>query len=175
MAEDKQKRHPVNWVRWIHRDKLDANAYNPNHVAPLEMELLKTSILEDGWTQPVVIREDMTIVDGFHRWLTSGDPEVYELTDGYVPCVVLKPANNTHHAMMSTIRHNRARGTHHVLKMADIVIALIQDGQLQIEDVMEGLGMEKEEVTRLFERGNMLKRASADEFTPGWVPQPKGK
>jgi ParB-like chromosome segregation protein Spo0J len=72
---DKQ---PVNQVQWIDRNELNANDYNPNYVAPPELELLKTSIKEDGWTQPIVILQDKTIVDGFHRWTVSADPELID-------------------------------------------------------------------------------------------------
>src|SRR5258708_4407167 len=76
---------PIGHVHWVKRSLLRANDYNPNHVAPPELALLKVSIMEDGWTQPIVIRKDYEIVDGFHRWTVSGDPEVSALTDGMVP------------------------------------------------------------------------------------------
>ena len=98
---------PVNAVKWVDRNSLNANDYNPNFVAPPELELLKTSIIEDGWTQPIVILSDNTIVDGFHRWTISGDPEVGNLTDGKVPVVVVDFDKD--HRMMSTIRHNRSK------------------------------------------------------------------
>ena len=133
---DKQ---PVNQVQWIDRNELNANDYNPNHVAPPELELLKTSIKEDGWTQPIVILEDKTIVDGFHRWTVSGTPELMEMTGGKVPCVIVNFDKD--HRMMSTIRHNRARGTHAVLKMADIVREMKQDN-LSDKEIMDRLSME---------------------------------
>lgn len=161
---------PVNGVVWKHRDELRSNVYNPNSVFPLEMDLLRTSILEDGWTQPIVARADGEIVDGFHRWTMSADPKVYALTDGYVPVVVLPVEGDMAHQMMSTIRHNRARGSHYVLKMADIVNVLVGEMGLSSEEIMERLGMEAEEVKRLNERGNMLKRGSKEGFNNGWVP-----
>lgn len=161
---------PVNNVQWKHRDELHSNIYNPNQVYPLEMSLLKTSILEDGWTQPIVARADGEIVDGFHRWTISADPEIYALTDGYVPVVSLPVEGDMAHQMMSTIRHNRARGSHYVLKMADIVGVLVDQMQLPEAEIMRRLGMEAEEVKRLHERGNMLKRGSKDGFNNGWVP-----
>ena len=68
-------KQPIDKVQWIHRDKLKPNNYNPNMVAPPELRLLKISILEDGWTQPIVVNSDMTIVDGFHRWTLSKDKD----------------------------------------------------------------------------------------------------
>ena len=161
---------PVSNVQWLHRDTLHSNLYNPNQVFDLELDLLKTSILEDGWTQPIVARADGEIVDGFHRWGISADPAIHALTDGYVPVVVLPVEGDLAHQMMSTIRHNRARGSHHVLKMADIVGVLVDQLNLPEAEIMKRLGMEKEEVKRLHERGNMLKRGSKEGFNNGWVP-----
>jgi len=163
---DKQ---PVNQVQWIDRNELNANDYNPNHVAPPELELLKTSIKEDGWTQPIVILEDKTIVDGFHRWTVSGTPELMEMTDGKVPCVIVNFDKD--HRMMSTIRHNRARGTHAVLKMADIVREMKQDN-LSDKEIMDRLSMEEEELERLLDNSGMTIRGTKDVegFGKSWVP-----
>lgn len=162
---------PVNNVIWLDRRLLKANAYNPNHIAPPELELLKVSILEDGWTQPIVIRPDFEIVDGFHRWMISDDQEIWTMTDGMVPVVILPEVEgDLSHQMMSTIRHNRARGSHYVLRMADIVATLLADGAIKEKDLIVRLGMEQDEITRLKDRGNMLKRGSANGFNQGWVP-----
>jgi ParB-like chromosome segregation protein Spo0J len=164
---DKQ---PVSTVEWIDPKTLSANLYNPNHVAPPELELLKLSIMEDGWTQPIVARADGQIVDGFHRWrLATTDKQVAALTGGLVPVVRLAPRTNADQ-MMSTIRHNRARGTHGVLKMADIVRSLADEFKLPEEEIMRRLGMEDEEVERLLDTGGMVKRGSASVFANGWVP-----
>lgn len=160
---------PVSNVQWLPREQLHANDYNPNVVAPPERKLLRLSILEDGWTQPIVRRPDDEIVDGFHRWETSNDPAVWALTDGLVPTVVLRPADEAHQRM-STIRHNRARGTHHVVKMADIVATLVSSG-LPPTEVALRLGMEQEEVRRLLDRGRMTERgASPDGMGEAWRP-----
>ena len=153
---DKQ---PVNKVEWIDRNELNANDYNPNHVAPPELELLKTSIIEDGWTQPIVILSDKTIVDGFHRWTLSNDPEVSAMTDGKVPVVTVDFDKD--HRMMSTIRHNRARGTHAVL-----------EDNLSDKEIMERLSMEEEELERLLDNSGMTIRGTKqiDGFGKSWVP-----
>jgi ParB-like chromosome segregation protein Spo0J len=163
---DKQ---PVNQVQWIDRNELNANDYNPNYVAPPELELLKTSIKEDGWTQPIVILQDKTIVDGFHRWTISADPELIIMTDGKVPCVIVDFDKD--HRMMSTIRHNRARGTHAVLKMADIVREMKQDN-LSDKEIMDRLSMEEEELERLLDSSGMTIRGTkdVDGFGKSWVP-----
>lgn len=162
---------PINSISWVPRAELHANNYNPNHVAPPELELLKISILEDGWTQPIVAKPDGEIVDGFHRWLVSGKPEIYALTDGYVPVVRLENEVSKEQQMMATIRHNRARGTHHVLKIADIVREMIDIHKLPMQEVMKRLQMEEEEVERLYDRAGMKKRGRQDNFNNGWVPK----
>ena len=84
-------KQPLDKITWIDRDQLKPNNYNPNKVAPPELKLLKTSIIEDGWTQPIVINPDFTIVDGFHRWTISGHKEIHKLTKGKVPTVMISP------------------------------------------------------------------------------------
>jgi ParB-like chromosome segregation protein Spo0J len=166
---------PVSRLRWIHRDRLTGNSWNPNHAAPPERELLKLSILENGWTMPIVTYRESAdeagplfeIADGYHRWLTSGDPKVYALTGGLVPVVVLH-ADDPVLARLATIRHNRARGTHRVLGMADLVAELLELG-LEPNEIGRRLQMDAEEVDRLADRGNMLKRGAASEFNTGWT------
>ncbi|MFL9999012.1 ParB/RepB/Spo0J family partition protein [Paraburkholderia sediminicola] len=117
---------PVSRVTWIHRDRIQANDYNPNRVAPPELELLIVSILEDGFTQPLVVLDEgngFVLVDGYHRWLVSADRRIAARYGGYVPVAQIDA--DPVHRMMSTIRHNRARGIHAVLPMADIVRAII--------------------------------------------------
>lgn len=158
---------PVSRVQWIDRALLQPNHYNPNHVAPPELELLITSITEDGWTQPIVILPDYTIVDGFHRYTVSADPRIQALTGGQVP-VVMVELDQTHR-MMSTIRHNRARGEHGVMPMASIVRTMHEDG-VSTEEIQRRLGMEEEEVDRLLDRSGMTMRGSADGVGKAWVP-----
>lgn len=162
---------PVSVVSWVDRDLLQANDWNPNHQAPPEFRLLKTSILENGWTQPIVARvagDHYEIVDGFHRWSVSGDKEVAALTGGLVPVVVLAAETDDAVARMATIRHNRARGTHGVLPMADIVADLIERG-LDQGEIGARLGMDPEEVDRLADRGVMVRRGAAEGFNNGWT------
>jgi ParB-like chromosome segregation protein Spo0J len=119
---------------------------------------------EDGADDEGLLYE---IVDGYHRWKTSEDPEVYALTDGLVPVVELKQPDQAL-LRMATIRHNRARGTHHVLKMADIVAELAEMG-ITADEIGRRLQMDEEEVDRLLDRGVMTKRGSAASFGNGWT------
>ena len=97
------EKHPINNVIWLHRDQLTVNNYNPNKVAQPELELIKISLEEDGWTAPIVITEDNEIVDGYHRWLVTSDPRIYQLTRGYVPVVTINPKDRASQ-QMATIR-----------------------------------------------------------------------
>jgi ParB-like chromosome segregation protein Spo0J len=162
---------PLASIRWLPREALSANDWNPNKQAPPEHRLLATSILENGWTQPIVAREQADgsyeIVDGFHRWTVSAQPKIAALTDGLVPVVVLPPTDPAT-ARMATVRHNRARGTHHVLGMAEIVDDLLKLG-IEPAEISRRLEMDPEEVDRLADRGNMLQRHAPDGFNAGWT------
>lgn len=160
---------PVSRVEWVNRDKLQPNDYNPNKVAPPEVELLKISILEDGWTQPIVVLPDYTIVDGFHRYTVAGYQEITDKYSGQVPVVVVDA--DPVHRQMSTIRHNRARGTHGVLPMAEIVRGMVKEG-IQREEIMRRLQMEPEEVDRLLDRAGMPASAGSG-FGKSWKPTGK--
>lgn len=166
MSTDRQ---PISRVQWVPRGKLRANNYNPNAVAPPELELLKLSIIEDGWTSPICTLPDYTIVDGFHRWTVSADKRIRAMTGGLVPVVVIDA--DKAHRMMSTIRHNLARGTHAVLKMAEIVRSMVMDG-LERGEICRRLGMEDEELDRLLDRAGMTVRGTVgvDGFGRAWVP-----
>ena len=162
---------PISTVEWVDPDTLRANGYNPNHVAPPEMRLLKLSIMENGWTQPIVAHPDGEIIDGFHRWtLALKDSAVRSLTGGLAPVVRVQDAGDEM-SRLATIRHNRARGNHFVGQMAEIVNELVAGG-MSTAEVEKRLGMDKEEVRRLIDRGDSLKRNAADDFGTGWVPAP---
>jgi ParB-like chromosome segregation protein Spo0J len=171
MAQDIDNQ-PISKVKWISRDSLKPNDYNPNKVAPPELELLITSILEDGWTQPIVILPDNTIVDGFHRYTVSADKRLMAKFKGMVPTVTvdIDPV----HRQMSTIRHNRARGTHGILPMAKIVQHIILEG-VSKEEIQARLGMEDEEVDRLVDRSGMPTQAAKHQegFGNSWKPKAK--
>lgn len=163
------KSDPVSNVRWIHRDELQPNDYNPNKQAPPEHELLVESILQSGWTQPIVALEDGVIVDGFHRYLASADPRLVKRYKGMVPVVTLQA--DPVHRKMATVRHNRARGTHGILRMADLVRQMIEDG-VSREDIQRGLGMEDEEIDRLTSRAGMPVKYG-EGFGEAWKPKPR--
>lgn len=158
---------PVMQVRMIPIERLRANDYNPNRVATPEMKLLKHSIQEDGYTQPIVtFYDDETdmyeIVDGFHRYTVGKD--MLKLKE--LPCTVIdKPISNR---MASTIRHNRARGTHQINNMSEIVVDLAKNGWEDYQIAKE-LGMELDEVLRLKQVSGLKEAFSNHEFSKSWT------
>lgn len=148
---DKKFISPVYNIKKIPVEMIEANNYNPNKVATKEMQLLYTSIKEDGYTMPIVCYYDKEknkyiIVDGFHRFRTILEhKDIYEREDGCIPVSIIdKDINNR---MASTIRHNRARGKHEVELQASLV-SMLKDGWSE-EKIMKELGMTLEEVQRL--------------------------
>ena len=136
---------PISHVLWIDLDQIEANNYNPNSVAKTELKLLQTSILADGYTQPVVTfydeeRDMYTIVDGFHRFTCCKiNKEINRRTGNKLPIVVIKKDINDR--MASTVRHNRARGKHSIEGMSDMVFKMLENGMSDTEICSE-LGME---------------------------------
>lgn len=156
--------HPISAVEWVPAETLRANNYNPNAMTESERRLLKISLLEDGWTQPIVARSDGEIVDGFHRWTVAmTDAHVSGMSGGMVPVVRLDSDPVTQR--LSTIRHNRARGRHGVLKMGDIVQDLVTVLGAQPEEVAQRLQMEREEVERLGDTRGAAARFAGDGFS----------
>jgi len=162
---------PVDCVRWIESDKVIANDYNPNKVAPPEMKLLERSIEQDGYTQPIVAYYDKKqdkyiIVDGFHRHRVGKESNVIKnRVKGYLPVVVIdKPLKDR---IASTIRHNRARGTHEILPMAEIVQKLYFSG-MSDKKIMQELGMEKDELLRLKQFTGLGALFAGREYSKAW-------
>jgi ParB-like chromosome segregation protein Spo0J len=141
---------PVGRVRWVEVDRVRPNDYNPNAVASPELKLLHTSIMADGYTQPVVVvaeGDDYVIVDGFHRYYVAKNyPDVRERYQGKVPVVVLEKTPNER--MAATVRHNRARGKHSIKGMSNLVYQMLANGASD-EEIARSLGMEAEELFRL--------------------------
>jgi len=162
---------PVDRIRWVPIDMVEPNDYNPNSVAKVELGLLYTSILHDGYTQPVVTiwdseKEKYVIVDGFHRYFTCrNNQDIRDRNLGYLPVVVLdKPINDR---MASTVRHNRARGKHSIDGMSNMVFQMLENGWSEAEICAE-LGMEAEEVLRLKHITGFSKLFEDVEYKKAW-------
>ena len=162
---------PVYNVQAIPVEKIKANDYNPNRVAPPEMKLLEISIWEDGFTQPIVCyydkdKDEYIVVDGFHRFTTMlTSPRIYEREGGKMPVVVIdKPLGDR---MASTIRHNRARGSHNVDLMSNIVKELLE---LEKSDawIARNIGMSADEILRLKQVTGLASLFKDEEFSKSW-------
>jgi ParB-like chromosome segregation protein Spo0J len=178
------KTEPVDFVKWVANDQVFANDYNPNSVAPPEMELLATSIGNDGYTQPIVTwvqDKGHEVVDGFHRHRVGKEnPIIQARVHGYLPVVAINEGrDDLGDRMASTIRHNRARGKHKVESMSEIVVELKR--RFWSDDkIAKELGMEADEVLRLqqvtglaclFEDRDFSEAWEADDFTDDGVEE----
>jgi ParB-like chromosome segregation protein Spo0J len=147
---------PLSTLQWVDRDKLHANDYNPNKVSEENLQLLIQSIETNGWTLPIVVRPDYTIIDGFHRWTVAGREPLLSKLGGKVPVVIVNHASEADD-IYGTITHNRARGTHLLEPMKAIVKRLIDEGKT-VKEISKQLGMRPEEIFRLsdFSRDEFL-------------------
>lgn len=166
-------RSPVYDVERVPFEKIEPNSYNPNAVAPPEMRLLYDSIKEDGYTMPIVCyydkkRDVYIIVDGFHRYRVMRDyPDIYRREEGMLPVTVIdKPLDQR---MASTIRHNRARGSHSVDLMSNIIKELHDLGRSDAW-ISKHLGMEQDEILRLKQITGLAELFRDVEFGQAWKP-----
>lgn len=167
------KNEPVDCVLWVKNESVHANDYNPNSVMPPEMELLRVSISEDGYTQPIVtmLEQDQTreVVDGFHRNRVGKECEdIQARVLGYLPVVTInEDRKDKGDRMAATIRHNRARGKHSVVKMSEIVGALIKRNW-SYDKISKKLGMEHDEVLRLSQVTGLTELFADKDFSIAW-------
>lgn len=163
---------PVGQVMWVDIDRVQANDYNPNSVAGAEMKLLYTSIKHDGYTQPIVTIYDeeldkFIIVDGFHRYFTcKSNQDIRDRNHGRLPIVVIEKDINER--MAATVRHNRARGSHSVDGMANMVFSMLEQGWKDA-DICNHLGMEPEELLRLKHITGFSKLFENTDYKKAWV------
>lgn len=166
------KNEPVDYVKWVLAETVVANDYNPNKVAPPEMELLEISIMNDGYTQPVVTFPNngkIEVVDGFHRTRVSKESKIVrERVKGYTPTVIIrKEQSDKNDRIASTIRHNRARGKHQVDAMSEIVLEL-KNRNWKNERIARELGMDEEEILRLCQITGLQDIFKDDDFSRSW-------
>jgi ParB-like chromosome segregation protein Spo0J len=169
------KSEPVDCVLWVKNETVHSNDYNPNSVAPPEMELLRLSISADGYTQPIVSMleqngETREVIDGFHRNRVGKEcEEIQTRVHGYLPVVTInEDRTKINDRVASTIRHNRARGKHKIDAMSDIVIDL-KKRNWSDEKISKNLGMDKDEVLRLCQIGGLIELFSDKEFSKSWI------
>jgi ParB-like chromosome segregation protein Spo0J len=163
---DWTKKHPVSNVMWVESNKIFANDYNPNSVAPPEMKLLQHSIECDGYTQPIVCwktEQGYEVVDGFHRFSVG-----IKKSFSHLPIVVINPdRTDRNDRIAATIRHNRARGKHQVGAMSEIVQELVRRNWTD-KKIAKELGMEQDEVLRLKQISGLAELFADEEFSEAW-------
>lgn len=171
--EETTEKSPVYNVRAVPVEKIRVNDYNPNIVAPPEMKLLEISIWEDGFTMPCVCyydkeQDDYILVDGYHRYqVLKTSQRVYERENGLLPVVVIN--KDLSNRMASTIRHNRARGTHNIELMCNIVAELDRAG-MSDQWIMKNIGMDKDELLRLKQISGLAELFASRDFS---IPEEK--
>jgi ParB-like chromosome segregation protein Spo0J len=167
---------PVDCVIWVKNDTVIANDYNPNSVAPPEMELLRLSIANDGYTQPIVSMDNNNgtreVIDGFHRNRVGKEcQDIQSRVHGYLPVVTIRESQKGQNdRVASTIRHNRARGKHKVESMSDIVVDLKRRNWSD-EKISKELGMDRDEVLRLTQISGLTEMFANKEFSMAWIPE----
>lgn len=167
---------PVDCVLWVKNESVHANDYNPNSVAPPEMELLRVSISNDGYTQPIVSMDNgdgtREVIDGFHRNRVGKECEdIQKRVNGYLPVVTIRDSqSDKNNRIASTIRHNRARGKHKVESMSDIVVDLKRRNWSD-EKICKELGMDRDEVLRLCQISGLIEMFADKEFSQAWEPE----
>lgn len=171
------KNEPVDFVKWTLSENVVANDYNPNKVAPPEMELLEVSILNDGYTQPIVTwnnpeKGKTEVIDGFHRNRVGKESKIVnKRIMGYLPTVnIRKEQSGKNDRIASTIRHNRARGKHQVDAMSEIVIEL-KNRNWSNQRIAKQLGMDEEEVLRLCQISGLEHLFSDKDFSRAWIAE----
>ena len=170
----KTYRSPVYSVIPVHIDKVIANEYNPNRVAPPEMKLLELSIWEDGFTQPIVTYYDSEndkyiVVDGFHRYsILKNSKRIRQRENEMLPVVVID--KEIGERMASTIRHNRARGTHNIDLMSNMVAELVEMGKSDTW-IAKHLGMDIDELLRLKQITGLAALFKNREYSWSWVQE----
>lgn len=176
-SESPFKNEPVDFVKWVRCDDVVANDYNPNKVAPPEMELLEVSIMNDGYTQPVVTWDNaekgkIEVIDGFHRNRVAKESKIVsKRINGYLPIVNIRTEQSgKNDRIASTIRHNRARGKHQVDAMSEIVIELKNRNWTNTR-IAKQLGMDEEEVLRLCQVSGLEHLFSDKDFSNSWITE----
>lgn len=154
---------PLSSLQWVPVEKLHANGWNPNKVTGQNLELLVQSILTNGWTLPIVVKPDYTIIDGFHRWTVAQREPLRSKLGGKCPVVIVDHHGDENADVYGTITHNRARGTHLLEPMKAIVKKLLNEGK-SVKEIGKQLGMRPEEVFRLsgFTREEFLEMMTKD-------------
>lgn len=161
---------PVDRIVWRQAENLRTNGWNPNVVHRPELRLLETSILQNGWVQPILVSRDDLVIDGFHRLqLALTSKELRKRYKGQVPCAVMDIPEAE--AMLLTVRINRAKGTHVAVRLSELVRSVINDGGIAPDEVARQLGATRAEIDLLYEADLFKARGiPGRDYSKAWVP-----
>ena len=162
---------PISNIIWKATSELVANDYNPNVVFTPEMNLLKLSLMLNGWIQPILITQHNVIIDGFHRFtLSSRDKDIIAKYGGMVPCAVLTLTEAER--ILLTVRINRAKGSHIAIKMHELVTKVHLEHGMTIPEIAKQIGGTKAEVELLLKE-NVFKALDIEnkQYSKAWVPK----
>ena len=166
--------HPADFVRWVKLEQVKGNKYNPNHVAPPELKLLRKSVGKFGYTMSIVacfVDGVLQIVDGFHRHLVGMYKEIKESTFGRVPVTQMRASQQQFPDLVSgTVLHNRARGEHGVDGMSNIVVQMKLDFDMSDKWIFDNLGIDAEELMRLTQIAGIARMVEGKDFSKSWTP-----
>lgn len=164
-------KHPIDNIEWVDPTTLRANGYNPNVVLTQELNLLKHSLLAQGWLQPVLASTEGEIIDGYHRWwLSHNDKDVMKMSEGKVPVAFLDLTEAER--MTLTIRINRAKGNHVAYKMHEIVYKLNKELGMDLDTIAKEIGANKKEVELLMQEGVFsVKDTQNHKYSKAWKPE----
>lgn len=166
--EENGIKFPVLNAVLVHKDMIQPNDYNPNHVAKDKMELLKTSIVENGFAFGIVAIfddeiEKFVIIDGYHRDVITGEKWL-NLT--YKPLIILN--HSMEKRLAATVQFNKARGVHKIDLNAELVKRMVELGMEDYE-ICKQLGIDADEFLRLKRNVKIAEIYKDLEFSNSWV------
>ncbi len=162
-------KHPIDRIQWIDARTLNPNSYNPNIVMNKELELLRLSMLKQGWIQPIIVN-GATIIDGFHRyWLSTNDKALIKAFNYQVPVCDLRLSEAE--ARLLTVRMNRAKGSHIAVKMHNLVTGLVKEYGQDPAYIAEQIGANRDEVELLLKE-NVFEALEIrkHKYSKAWIP-----
>lgn len=164
-------KEPISNIIWVKATELNANDYNPNIVFTAEMNLLKLSILTNGWLQPILCTKEKVIIDGFHRThLAATDKDIIKKYDGYVPILMFDMSEPER--MLLTVRINRAKGSQVAVKMHELITKVVDVHGYSREKVAKAIGATKDEIDLLLKQNVFMKLDTANhKYSMAWVPK----
>lgn len=181
-------------IEYVPVTSIKPNSYNPNRQSDHEFELLCHSILEDGFTQPIVCQQQSReFVDGEHRWtgfivveymkrngmigenftfdasvVPSLRAKRLEIASGDMMIPVVFVDMTVEQMRIATLRHNKARGSHDM----ELEVQVLRDLQSlgALDWAQDSLMMSDDEINRLLEDIPAPEALAGEEYEQAWEP-----